>query len=161
LANQKRFKEALSILEEAERLDPNDINIFLIRSDINLWEGRHRDALEEVEYALNIAANKEDRCELYLEIADIYEDQEKYTEVVEAIKAALRLNHLSEEGLNRFWFCTELTEQYEDSIHFHEELIEISPYSYLAWFNLGHAYAGLQKYEKSLDAFSYVMAIDE
>ncbi len=161
LANQKKFAESLQVLEESERLDPNDINIFLIRSDIHLWEGRHAEAQEEVEYALSIATEKEDKCELYLELADIYEDQEKYNEVVEALKNALRLNPMCEEGLNRFWFCTELTEHFVESIQFHEELIELSPYSHLAWFNLGHAYAGLQEYEKALEAFGYVVAIDE
>jgi tetratricopeptide (TPR) repeat protein len=68
---------------------------------------------------------------------------------------------MNEEGLNRIWFCTELMGNYAESVEFHEELINQSPYSYLAWFNLGHALAGLQQYEEALDAFSYVMAIDE
>ncbi|HWB64306.1 MAG TPA: tetratricopeptide repeat protein [Chitinophagales bacterium] len=161
LANQKRFEEAMAILEESERLDPNDINIFLIRSDIHLWEGRHQEAQDEVEYALTIATEDEDKCELYLELADIYEDQEKYPEVVNALKSALYMDPANEEGLNRFWFCTELTGAYNESVKFHEELIDLDPYSYLAWFNLGHAYAGLQDYEKSLEAFGFVTAIED
>ncbi len=161
LANQKHFDEALHALEEAERLDPNDINIFLIRADVALWEGKHEDAKAQIDYALLIAPEDEDKCELYLELADIYEDQEKYPEVVEALKEALKVSPQNEEALNRFWFCMELTENYEESILFHEALIEKSPYSHLAWFNLGHAYAGLEQFEKSLDAFEYVLAIDD
>lgn len=161
LANQKHFEAALSALEEAEKLDPNDINIFLIRADVYLWEGRHKDAMDEVEYALGMAVEPEDRSELFLEMADIWEDQEKYEEVINCLKNALREDPKNEEGLNRLWFCTELTETYEDSIGFHEQLIEQSPYSHLAWFNLGHAYAGINENEKSLDAFSYVIAIQE
>lgn len=161
LANQKRFDEAMVVLEQSERLDPTDINIFLIRSDIHLWEGRHQEAQDEVEYALTIADEKEDRAELFLELADVFEDQERYPEVVEALKNALLNDPENEEGLNRYWFCTELTGAYNESVEFHEQLINISPYSYLAWFNLGHALAGLQEYEKSLEAFSYVIAIDE
>lgn len=161
LANQKRFDEAMAMLEESERLDPQDINIFLIRSDIHLWQGNHQEAMDEVEYALNVATEDADKCELYLEMADIYEDQEKYEEVVGALKDALKFDPKSEEALNRMWFCTELSEKYDESITFHKELIEQSPYSHLAWFNLGHAYAGLQQYEESLDAFGYVIAIDE
>ena len=77
LANQKYFEAALAALDEAQKLDPNDINIFLIRSDIALWEGRHEDAKTEVNYALTVATEDEDRCELYLEMADIFEDLEK------------------------------------------------------------------------------------
>lgn len=161
LANQKQFEAALHALDEAQKLDPNDINIFLIRADVALWEGRHDDAKSEVDYALSIATEAEDRCELYLELADILEDQEKYDAVTETLQAAVRHNPMSEEGMNRLWFCTELNEQYEESIRFHEELINEHPYAYLAWFNLGHAYAGLLLYEKSLEAFEYVIAIEE
>jgi len=161
LANQKHFVEALLALDEAEKLDPNDINIFLIRSDVALWQGKHEEAKSYMDYALTLTSEPEDKCELYLELADIFEDQEKYPEVVKALQDALKLNPMSEEGLNRFWFCTELTENYEDSIRFHEELIEACPYSHLAWFNLGHAFAGLQLYEKSLEAFGFVIAIQD
>lgn len=161
LANQKRFEEAMASLAEAEKLDPNDINIFLIRADVYLWEGQHQSAMEEVEYALGIATETGDKCELYLEMADIWEDQEKYPEVINSLKNALREDPENEEALNRLWFCTELTEGYAESIVFHEQLIEQSPYSYLAWFNLGHAYAGAGDLEKALDAFEYVMAIKE
>lgn len=161
LANQKHFEAALHALDEAQKLDPNDINIFLIRADVALWEGRHDDAKAEVDYALSIATEAEDRCELFLELADILEDQEKYDAMMETLKEAVRHNPLSEEGMNRLWFCTELNEQYEESIRFHEELINQHPYAHLAWFNLGHAYAGLLHYEKSLEAFEYVIAIEE
>ncbi len=161
LANQKHFEAALYALEEAEKLDPNDINIFLIRADIALWEGRHPDALAQIEYALTVTDNDDDKCELYLEYADVYEDLEQYDDVVKSLELALGFNPESEEGLNRYWFCTELTGKYNESIKFHEQLLEESPYSYLAWFNLGHAYAGIHNYEKSLDAFGYVIAIEE
>ncbi len=161
LANQKRFDEALPVLDEAERLDPNDINIFLIRADVYLWEGRHQEAMDIIEHALTIAGDPEDRCELFLELADVWEDQEKYTEVVNSLKNAVRQDPTNEEGLNRLWFCTELTGTYDESIKFHEMLIEDSPYSFLAWFNLGHAYMGLGLYENAMDAFSYVIAIDD
>ena len=46
-------------------------------------------------------------------------------------------------------------------MRFHEALIEKSPYSHLAWYNLGHALTSLGQFEKALDAFGYVAAIDE
>ena len=161
LANQKQFDNALDALDKAQSLDPSDINIFLIRADVYLWQGNHAAAMAETAFGLSIAEDDEDKCDLYLEIADIWEDQEKYYEVIDALKSAIKYDPLSEEALNRLWFCTELTENFESSIVFHTELVEISPYSYLAWFNLGHAYAGLNQYEKSLEAFEFVMAIDD
>lgn len=161
LANQKRFDEALPVLDEAERLDPNDINIFLIRADVHLWEGRHIEATEVVEMGLELATEPEDRCELFLELADIWEDQEKYNEVINCLKNAAREDYTNEEALNRLWFCTELLGTYDDSIKFHTALIDENPYAHMAWFNLGHAYMGIGLYDESMDAFSYAIAIDE
>lgn len=161
LANQQKFEEALHVLAEAEKLDPNDINIFLIRADVYLWEGRHNEALKEIDYALSIATEPEDRCELYLEQADVWEDLEKYYEVIDALKMALKHQPSNEEALSRIWFCYELTERYEDSVAFHLALIEESPYSHLAWFNLGHAYSGQRKLNEALEAYGYVIAIEE
>jgi tetratricopeptide (TPR) repeat protein len=161
LANQKHFEEALSILETAELLDPTDLNVLLIRADIYLWEGKHAEAMAQVNAGLTMTTLAEDKCELYLQMADIFEDQERFEEMTDALKSALIEDPKSEEGLNRFWFCTELLEQYEESVAFHKILIEKSPYSHLAWFNLGHAYVGLGEFEKSLEAFSFVIAIDE
>lgn len=161
LANQKRFDEALPLLDEAERLDPNDINIFLIRADVHLWEGRHAEATEVIEAAMALATEKEDMCELLLEMADIWEDQEKYKEVVVCLKNALQNDPLCEEALNRLWFCTELMGTHDESIIFYETLLEESPYSYLAWYNLGHAYSGIGLYDKAIDALSFAIAIEE
>jgi len=161
LANQKHFKEALQVLGEAERLDPNNVGLFLIRADVYLWDGAYTLAKEEVERGLAAASENEDFSELYLEMADIWEDQEKYWEVMDNLKMALKYDPENEEALNRLWFCTELTEKFEESIRFHKALIDERPYSYLAWFNLGHAYAGLKMYDKSIEAFGYVIAIDD
>src|SRR3954467_15869106 len=86
LANQKHFDEALSVLEIAEMLDPTDINILLIRADVHLWQGRHSEAMDQVNQGLALASISEDKCELYLQMADIFEDQEKFPEMTDALK---------------------------------------------------------------------------
>jgi tetratricopeptide (TPR) repeat protein len=161
LANQRRFDEALAALDMAESLDPTDLNILLIRADVYLWQGRHEEAMAQVETGLSVSTFAEDKSELYLQMADIYEDQEKFAEMKEALKMALYEDPESEEGLNRIWFCTELLQKYEESIELHKKLIDLSPYSYLAWFNLGHAYVGVGDFENALEAFGFVIAIDE
>lgn len=161
LANQRQFDEALDALQTAEGLDPRDVNVCLIRADVYLWQGKHTEALAEVEHGLSLTNEPGDLCELYLEMADIWEDQEKYPRVREALQYALTNDPQNEEAYNRLWFCTEITESYEQSIRFHSELIENNPYAYLAWYNLGHAYAGLDMYEKALEAFGFVTAIND
>ena len=81
--------------------------------------------------------------------------------VISSLKSCLEIDNENEEALNRIWFSVELTESYEESIDFHQKLIDSNPYNDLAWNNLGHAYKGLKLHEKAIEAFEYVMAIDE
>lgn len=159
LAEQNYLDEALAVLEQAEQLDPMDVSIALTRSDILLFKGEHKAALMEIERGFTLAENDEDKCELYLERADVYEDQEMYWEVIESLHSALEYEPENEEAMNRLWFATEITERYDDSIAFHKSLIDRAPYNHLAWFNLGHAYAGKQMWDEAQDAFEFVVAI--
>jgi len=155
-----QYDEALEVLEQAEAFSPNEMSILLNRVDIFSIMERFEEAVELLKGSIENAMGIE-KAELYLELADIYEDWEKYTEVIASLKLCLALDSENEEALSRMWFSVELTEEYEDSIIFHKELIDKAPYNYLAWNNLGHAYKGLKLYEKSIEAFQFVMAIDE
>ncbi|HIB84371.1 MAG TPA: tetratricopeptide repeat protein, partial [Chromatiaceae bacterium] len=99
--------------------------------------------------------------DIYLEIADVYEDWEKYDRVIEYLQKVLIINANNGEALGRLWFCVELTETYRESIEFHTQLTNEEPYSYMAWFNLAHAYAGLKNYEEAIEAFEFAIAIND
>lgn len=161
LAEQNKYEEALEALESAENLEQTEVAIYLIRADIYLSQSRHDEALDVIGTGLAIASEPDDICDLCLEQADIYEDMGLYIEVLDALKECLRINPENEEAMNRLWFCTELTEQYEDSRKFHKMLVDEHPYNHLAWFNLGHAYAGLKKYEEAIEALEFAVVIEE
>jgi tetratricopeptide (TPR) repeat protein len=160
LFDLKQFQEALDLLDKAIILDPADINIYLLKADIYLWLNDFKKAIAIIDDCLQLAS-KEEQPDLYLELADIYEECEKYEKVFECLKHTLELDPDNEEALNRIWFCVEVTEKYEESAALHNQLIDHNPYSYLAWFNLGHAYTGLGLYEKAVEAFELAIAIED
>lgn len=160
LFEQKRLDEAMDLLEKAEALDGSDISLYLLRCDIFTWQGKYNKALQTIQMAMGIA-DEDEKADLYLELADVYEEWEKYDEVFDCLVRALEIDPDNEEALNRVWFCVEFTEKFEESIKFHTKFIDEHPYSYLAWFNLAHAYSGLDLYEKSVEAFEFVFAINE
>lgn len=160
LFDDNQRQQALEVLQKAETFSPSDISVYLLRSDIFLAEGAHDEALAEVDKAFAFA-DEEDLADLYLEKADVFEDWEKYEEVFKCLKMTLQIDPENYEALERMWFCVELMENYEESIHFHQQLVDDNPYSFMAWYNLANAYAGLGFYEKSVDAFEFVIAINE
>ena len=160
LFDARQFDQALEILQKAEALDLNDMQIQLLRADIYVWMEDFRKAIATIEYAMTLG-DEHDLPDLYLELADVYEEWEKYNDVFECLKKALEYDPKSEEALNRMWFCVEFIEKYEESVEFHKRIIDQEPYSHIAWFNLGHAYAGLGEYEKAVESFDFVLAINE
>ena len=156
----KQFNQALEVLDKAEVYDPREIQIYLLRSDIYVWMDDYKKAISTIEYAMEIS-EKEDVGMLYLELADIYEEWEKYDRVFENLQKVLEHDSGNEEALNRMWFCVQFAEKYKESVDLHKSIIEEHPYSFLAWFNLAHAYIGLGELENAVEAFDFVIAINE
>lgn len=160
LIELKQFDTAFEWITKAELTDGEDISICLTKADWYVWQGKHHDAIRLVKDYIE-KADEEDKEDLFLELADIYEDCERYDRVVYCLKQAIHYNPTSEEALNRLWFCSELLENYESMLEFYTELLDQNPYSIMGWFNLGHCYAGLDKWNEAIESFEYALAIDD
>lgn len=161
LAEQGHYEDALQLLDKARSIDGTDSNAYLVSADVRLMQARHPEALELLEEGLSRCDEPQGRCQLYLQMADTYEDMGLFLEVIQSLKEALHAEPENDEALNRIWYAVEVTEAYADSHDFHKAFIDEYPYNHLAWANLGHAYAGLKDYEEAMEAFSFVIAIEE
>jgi tetratricopeptide (TPR) repeat protein len=156
----RQYREALHALDHAELLDSNDINLYILRTDAFLALDEHDKAVRLLEDALELFTGEE-RLELLFELSDVYDDYEQFDKVFDCLKLILEEDPLNEEALYKICFWTDFTGRNEESIVLHQRIINLHPYSELAWFNLGAAYQGLKLYEKSIDAYMYCIAIDE
>ncbi len=156
----RQYKAALEVLDQAELLDHNDINLFILRTDAYLALDQQQKAVELLEEGLQLFTGDE-RLELLFELADVYDDYEEFEKVFDCLKLILEEEPTNEEALYKICFWTDFTGRNEESIKLHLNIINDNPYSELAWFNLGAAYQGLKLYEKSIDAYMYCITIDE
>lgn len=159
LANRK-YQEALSILETAELFDSNDVNLYILKTDAYLALDQQAKAVELLEAALQLFQGEE-RLDLLFELADVYDDYEEFDKVFDCLKLILEEEPNNEEALYKICFWTDFTGRNEESIRLHQQIIDDFPYNELAWFNMAAAYQGLKLYEKSIDAYQYAVAIDE
>lgn len=156
----KQLNLALEILEKAEVYDSSEIGIYLLRAEIFTFQSRYKDAIDILEKLLE-TSERDDLADIYLQMCDVYEDWEKYFEVYDCLVACLKIEPNNEEALNRFNYCIEITDKYEESIPFHKKLIDINPYNEFAWYNLACSYRGVDEYENAIEAFEYVLAIND
>jgi tetratricopeptide (TPR) repeat protein len=159
LANRK-YEEALGILEQASLLDHGDINIYILKTDAYLALDQQEKAVVILKEALNLFEGAE-KIELLFELADVYDDYEEFDKVFDCLQKILESEPNNEEALYKICFWTDFTGRNEESIRLHQFIIDEYPYNELAWFNLAAAYQGLKLYEKAIDAYQYAITIDE
>lgn len=156
----RRYADALNILDKAEILDSNDIDLYILKTDAFLALDQQEKAVELLESALQ-QFEGEERIDLLFELADVYDDYEEFDKIFDCLKLILEQEPVNEEALYKICFWTDFTGRNEESIRLHKSIIDEYPYSELAWFNLAAAYQGIKLYEKAIDAYKYALAIDE
>ncbi|MCS6991831.1 MAG: tetratricopeptide repeat protein [Chitinophagales bacterium] len=157
----KKYEQAEALLDQAALLDPSDISVAILRSDMYLQTNRKQQAISCLEKAIETTDDLEDREELLLELADIYEECDEFELLYSTLERVLKLNPRNQEALSRMWYAVELSGYYEESIRLHQWVIDQDPYSYLAWHNLGNAYYDLGRYHDAIEAFGFATAINE
>lgn len=160
LIRDQQFNEALQIIEEASNISPSENELVILKARCIGALGNDSEALSLLN-SIKGYASKLDLCDIYTCESYVYETNKKYSKMFEVLKAALRIDPLSLEALERMWISIELSKNYEESITFHNELLEVNPYNFLAWYNLGHAYSCLGEYEKAISSMEYSFIINE
>ena len=151
---------AMAALDQAELYAPNDIVVFLLRSEALTSLELFDEALLLLEQ-LKEGANSKDLCNIYVYESLVYEAMEEHERMFYALKAALQENPKSKDALERMWICVELSRRYRESIELHEKILEEDPYSHLAWYNLGAAYAYFGNYAGAIEAYEYAYIIHD
>lgn len=156
----KQYKQALYILDQAELLDANDTNLYILKTDAYLALDQQKKAAAVLEAAIQDFEGEE-KIDLLFELADVYDDYENFEKVFDCLATILDQEPNNEEALYKICFWTDFTGRNEEGIRLHQRIIEEFPFNELAWFNLAAAYQGLKLYEKAIDAYQYAVAIDE
>jgi tetratricopeptide (TPR) repeat protein len=160
LLRTNRADDALVVLEQAAAIAPGDLEISLLRAEVLTYQQRFDEALGELApFKLN--AEPEQLSEILLVESLVYEQREDYERMFYALKAALEANPYHDEALERIGLCTSLSRKYEESLDLYRGIIDEHPYSYLAWHNLGHAYAYLGQIDEAIEAYEYAFLIKD
>ena len=160
LIEKKCAYQAIACLEHAEILSPSELEIFLFKAEAFCSLGDYQDAFELLQ-ALKGKLNKIELSEVLMLEAHIYENLEDFDQMFFALKKALVANPKNSVALEKVWLAVELSALYKESVELHNYLIDQDPYSYIAWYNLGHAYACLEEFEEAIEAFEYAYIINE
>ncbi len=156
----KQLDNALEFLNKVELYDSNELGVYFLRAEIFAFQSKFEDAIRILE-ELETKTADQDLTDVYLQMCDVYEDWEKYTDVYNCLIKCLQVDPNNEEAINRLNYCIEITDKYKESIPFINWLIDQNPYNQFAWYNLAGCYQGIHQYEEAIHAYEYVLAINE
>ena len=156
----KQYKDALAILDEAEHIDSSDTFLYILKTEAYLALDMPKKAARLLENAIETFEGDE-KLDLLFELSDVYDDYENFEKVFDCMVLILKLDPANEEALHKICFWTDFTGRNEEGITLCKEILEEQPFNELAWFNLGAAYQGLKLHEKAIDAYEYVIAIND
>jgi len=158
LGNSKKYYEALEMLNNIELVESTNIDVYLSKAEIYSLMNKHEMAIAEYKRALNYTDNKED---LFTSMAFEYENLSDYDNAIKYLKLAIDISPESENLIHEISFFFEITGREEEAIVFFNDFVDSHPYSKLAWFNLGVFYNSVELYEKAIEAYEFVLAIDD
>jgi tetratricopeptide (TPR) repeat protein len=134
------------------KIDKTDIDFYVILSEVHVLRNNYDKALEMF---------RENLDELYLHLAEIYDHQGEYEDVIPNIEEAIRLNPKNEDALYLYSITMSILDKVEEKIVFLQSLINEDPFNDEAWYFIAISYRELGMYEKAIEALEYINAIDE
>jgi tetratricopeptide (TPR) repeat protein len=159
LMSSGKLNKALEVLDAIEKLESFNEEIHLHKAGIYSQLRNYRRAVEHYRRALELADEGLD--EIYLDLAFEHENLEEYDEAIGCLKKAVELNPENEAVLYELAYCYDLAGAVEASIGYFKAFTDQHPYAFVAWYNLGNAYAQMERWEESLEALDLCLAIDD
>lgn len=151
-------KLAIHYIEHAEKISPYESEIRILKAKALSMLGHVADA-RQILSELGMVADQLNVVEIGLCESYIFEYEGDYEKMYIRLKEVLDHAPDNEEALEKINYASALARRFEENIDFHNEILDVNPYNYLAWYNLGQSYANVGEYEEAIDAMEYSFII--
>ena len=160
-----KLKESLLILQDLERLEPDNSEVFITIASIFSQLRDHTKSIKYYEKALEIerlAGNlDEESFDIMLDLALEYENNNDFKGAINILEMLLLIAPDNESAIYEIAYCYEQIGDFDQCIAYYTKYIDNNPYSFTAWYNLGNIYFLKKNIEKALWAYDYAVIINE
>lgn len=153
-----KVREAHTELEQLSREAPDSYDLYLARAGLYSRLGQHHKAIGQYEKCLSKAEFPED---VWVLLAMEYQMMGDYRPAAQYLQKSLEVNSEDEVGLYNLALCFDLLQVPQEAVDYFSAFIDRHPYSEVAWYQLGSAYAQIDDYDHALWALDYAIIIDE
>ncbi len=142
---------AVSALQEAQKLQPNDV-----KTNFKLAEAyarsRRLDKAEETYKALS-GINPEGATTYYGKIIAMYDEAEQYDKAIEAARKIIEFNPNNELAFFNLGIMFLKLQRYDDAVGAFKDALALKPGYASALYNIGYSYSLANKYKDAVEGF--------
>jgi len=151
------YATALSLFEEAARLNPNNATARFYIGVCNLATGEPEEAIKSFYSTIRITP---DYAEAYYGLGIAYDELKNYSEAVEYYKKAIQLNPNFSEAYNNIGISYSYLGKYSDAVECFKKAVSLSPESAEPINNIGVFQAKSNQYKEAIESFKQAVQID-
>lgn len=146
-----QFEPAVKALEEAQKLQPQDIKVNYTLAQAYQKAKQYENA--EKTFKLLAELSPEDAASYYGLIVRMYDEVGQYDRAVEAAKKVVELSPKSELAVYNLGIMYFKLERYDEAIGAFQKALKIRPNYEYAWYQVGYSYSRQKKYKEAIEAF--------
>ncbi len=152
------FNDAYKILDLVEEIDPINKEVYLQKATIYSKNNLGKKAIEILKKALDFS---DDKIEIWNMIGMEFLLLEEYNSAIPFFEKCIKDDFDDYQSLYNLIFCYENVNRDKDSIIILNNILEKSPYSKIAWHQLGKIYTKLNMNSEAISAFEFAIISDD
>ena len=152
-----KLEKASQKLRRIQLLAPANEEVYIQKATILSKNGNHEKAIINLKIAVSHADDKVDIWSMmgmeYLYLDDFEKARLSFAKCID-------VDHEDYSSLYNVVYCFDMQKNHEKAIVFLNAFLDRSPYSEVAWHQLGRQYFVLKRYKEALTCFDYAVLID-
>ena len=153
------YEEAGAYLENIP--DDGSIELALLRVEALFQLDRPEEANSIINETMKDDLSIDELYHFISEIGFIMNDIEDYERAVSFLEESLKIDDSNPEILIDLAYAYEMKSDFENAIRYNNRLLDLNPYSFEGWVNIGKLYSMNEQYDKAIDAFDFAHTINE
>ena len=157
LLELEQYVLAKEIIEELKPSCSESTDFLVCCAKYYSNNGNPRKSIEYCEKALELG---EEENFLHNFIADEFHNLDDPFNALKHYKSALKYDSGDEYAMESAMMCYQEMNRYEEAEEFLQSYLDDFPFSEVAWFEMGQFYFNRKNYEKAIQSFDYLLAIN-
>ena len=156
---EQAYDEALTYLDTIS--DEGEIDIPLLKIESFLHTERMDEANDLIHNVLQSDLTTDQLYLFYTEVGFMLNDVDEYDRSIPFLEESLKIDETNAEVLIDLSYAYEMSNNVVKAIEYNNQLLDIDPYSFESWVNIGKLYSMNGQYGKAVEAFDFALAINE